>query len=152
MIYTGGTSQSGLGTYFPPFTNYRFGSPLIANYGGTNSVIGGSFLPHQNAAFASMNPIPFDLPSFFPIGDMNLGPNILPNAPGDPVAPVETPAPVDGENRVIHYIKLQFIGLVALVLLAVGLYLLSQQTDTGKAIKEKAVQAAKTAGEAALVA
>ncbi len=152
MMYLGGNEslhQVGMNNFFPVLSNYRFGSPTIANLGGSNSVLSGSFLPSQNASFATMNPVPLNLPGFFPVGDMNLGPNILPNGP---VAPVDAPAPTDGENRIVHYIKLQFIGLVALVLLAVGLYLLSQQTATGRAVKEKAVEAAKTAGEAALVA
>lgn len=154
-MYIGGNEnpyQVGLNNFFPVLSNYRFGSPIVANLGGSNAVLGGSFLPQQNAAFASMDPVSLNLPGYFPVGDMNLGPNILPNAPGSPVAPVDTAAPVDGENRIIHYIKLQFIGLVALVLLAVGLYLLSQQTDTGRAIKEKAVGAAKEAAKAAAMA
>lgn len=141
--------QNGI-DFLPFLSNIKFGNSLLANLGGSNAVLSGSFLPQQNYDYAQYDPAPFpwlDGPPISQIGDMNIPKQNTPDqiSPASPASP----AAATGENRLIHYIKLYYIGLGALVLVAIGLYLLSQQTAAGQAIKEKAVEAAKKAGEAA---
>ena len=154
MINTGGNG-TGLNDYFPILSNYGFGNNILANLGGSSAFLSGSFTPQQNFNIAQFEPITFPPLPHAPaqqIGDMNLPNQILP--PGQRPMDQAPAGPADptGENRIVHFFKLQFVALVALALLAIGLYLLSQQTEAGRAVKGKVVETAKTAGEAAAMA
>lgn len=147
-------ASNNIDDYLPPMSNFKFGNSIFANLGGSGAHLSGSFLPQQNFNIAQFEPITFPWINNPPAGtvqqieDMNLPNQLNPNQT-DPNAGAPIP---EGENKLVHFIKLYYVGLFALVLVAIGLYMLSQQTAVGQAIKEKAVEAAKTAGEVAVVA
>ena len=130
-------------TYFPLLSNWKFGNATFANYGETQAMMTGNVGLNNNISFARTWPeqLPFGSQM---IGDQNLPNQILPEGqrPNDYQS---SGAETDGENRLWHFFKLQFVGFLALIILVVGLYLLSQETEAGKAIKEKVVDVAKGA-------
>lgn len=142
-----------MSAFLPMLSNVKFGNSIFANLGGSDAVLSGSFLPQQNYNIAQYEPIrfpwinnpPMPQGSIQQIGDMNLPNQLSP----DQISPADPPAGTTGESRIIHYIKLYYVGLGALVLVAIGLYLLSQQTAVGRELKSKAVEAAGTAAMAA---
>jgi hypothetical protein len=129
MFYAPQTIQQAWNNYIPPFSNIEMGNETIANLQHTSNVISGldpTFIQSMYAA-----PLPTDLPTTTPVGDMNIpgGPNPNQTSPTVGVSNIGT------DSLVWHFLKLQFVGLVALVLLIVGLYLLSQQTEIGRNAK-----------------
>lgn len=156
MLYAGNAGNE-ISTYFPAFSNFRFGNNVLANLGGSSAALSGSFLPQQNYNIANFEPVTFPWLNnpIQTIGDITPNQALPPGSqqqPGGATPDVAAGADSSGENRIVHVFKLQFIAMIALVLLAIGLYLLSQQTAVGRSIKEKAVDTAKSAAEVAVVA
>lgn len=141
----GGQFDIATNNYLPMLSAWRFGNATLANLGQSQAWMSGNIPWDQNLMFAGYNPQSMADNYPLPIGDQNIPGGINPQQTDPNAGAAVVDGTLGGESRIWHLIKLEFVGIAALVFLAVGLYMIIRQTDTGKKIEGAAVDALEVA-------